>query len=121
MTTQLTLFSDSPAKSRQHKPVSQKRIRRLFWTSMKHPSRTPQSILITSPAGLKLAPNYRLYLHIAGWYNLTRLTDSADVWWSWMYTRRDRLWKLIKGYDKRGNKEKADYYYSLYQSHTYHL
>lgn len=111
----------SPATARKHKPTSIKRFRRLFWTSMKYQHYTPAYIATIPPDGLTLITNYRLILHIAGWYNLTRLSESCVDWWQWMYARQDRLRKLWKGYDQRGNQAKADYYYRLYNDHTYHL
>lgn len=120
MTTQLTLFQDKPAQTRKHKPVSQKWHRRHFWAQRTHVNmKDPHYLKTLSPDGLRLTRDYRLYLRIPGYYTLFAVLP-AD-YWEYMIERRIRLWKLVSGYDKRGNKAKADYYYSLYQSHTYHL
>lgn len=106
----------------KQKPISERRkkkfYRRLFWTAMKHPKIEPQRIKDTPIEGIMMRTNYRLALCIPGWYSMGwRVPDFHD----WMWARRNRLWKLVKGYEAKGNTDKADFYYRLYQEHTYHL
>lgn len=108
---QLSLLDYTEPKKRTIREEKRrlKQYRRLFWTAMQHPKRPT--------IGFTARLNYRLHYCIPGWFNLAYQCEDYQ---NWMYARRIRLWALVQGYDKRGNKAKADYYYSLYQEHTYH-
>lgn len=117
--TQLGLF-DKPEVKRSAR--SEKRIRkhhrRLFWTGMKHTKVEPQRLATMTIEAIMVRTNYRLALRIPGYYTLAHLSPD---YWDWMHERRNRLWKLVKGYEAKGNTDKADFYYRLYCDHTYHL